>query len=100
MRRSILFVFAFLLLPVRPASAAECRIGERVTLTVLMLANLAKTEGGWFYEGVSARPCTVSKILGKGRPPASCKDDAVLTATGTVEELLGPTLSVESVSCK
>ena len=82
------------------AFAAECRVGDRVTLTVLMQGDAAKTDDGWFYEGFAARPCTVSKILGKGRPPANCGDHKTLTATGIVEELPGPTLIVQSASCK
>ncbi|MBX3548011.1 MAG: hypothetical protein KF748_02550 [Xanthobacteraceae bacterium] len=82
------------------ASAAECRPGDRVSLSVLVQGEFADTGDGWFYEGVSARPCSVSKIVGKGRPPANCKDGQVLIATGTVEDLLGPTLMVASAICK
>lgn len=100
MRYFMLSAAALFLLPFDAASAAECKTGSRVTLTVLIDGNLAKTGDGWFYEGVAARPCTVSRILGKGRAPANCGDGQILTATGTVDDLLGPTLNVQSASCK
>lgn len=99
MLRAIVLALGTVLATLPVAYSAECPVGERVTIRTLLNIDPYLRDNGWTIDGVDAQPCSVSRINGKGPVPANCKEGRLMTVTGTVQQLLGPTLFADSASC-
>ena len=100
----VIYLAVPMLLGPLAAFAAECPANSKQSLSGPMLTARPNGSGGWNMSVLSASPCNVVALVGRGAVPKECaegetyfNENTRFTATGTVNQNIE--LEVTSIQC-